>query len=206
MKLFSITCILALLLCGCPPKTQYLDSPLPHGGEGHRESGISFPQRVGDLQRTRVVRYDKDGRDVSANYDSTDRLLRLFATVYVYPAPPLTVIGSPPEVVAQARSGLAEREFARNKLEILRNQSGAKLIEEREATHSEGGKTHHGAVAIYEYNYSFGGPEVPVRSYLYLFCNVDGKWSIKYRFTHPRDVDGTATIEEFLQSFKWKGE
>ena len=204
MKLSALTCILSLLLCGCPSPKQSLDSPVPQNGQSHVASGIIFPQRVDNMQRTRITRYDKAGDDVSAGYDSTDRLLRLFATVYVYPSPPLTSIGSPQNVIDQARTKLSEQEFERCKLEIVNNNSGAKLIEQREVTHLESTQAYKGKLAIYEYNYSFGGPPVPVRSYLYLFCYVDGKWAIKYRFTHPKDVDALPTIEAFLQSFKWR--
>jgi len=204
MKRSALTCLLALLLCGCPSPRQSLPSPVAFAGERHNASGINFPLRVGTLQRTGVTRYDKAGDDIGAGYDSTDRLLRLFATVYVYPSPPLTSIGSPQDVVNQARSHLAENEYERTKLEIVNQHPDAKLIEQRQVAHNDSGMTYHGALAIYEYNFSFGGPPVPVRSYLYLFCYFDGKWSIKYRFTHPKDVDAQGAIEAFLIDFKWK--
>src|SRR5437016_6126494 len=142
----TLTCILALSLCGCPSSRQPLQSPVAFESERHAASGINFPQRVAAFQRTRILRYDKAGDDIGANYDSTDRLLRLFGTVYVYPSPPITSIGSPPEVINQARSHLSQQEFERTKSEILKEHPDAKLIEQREATHSESGTDYHGGL------------------------------------------------------------
>jgi hypothetical protein len=43
----------------------------------------------------------------------------------------------------------------------------------------------------------------PVRSEAYLFCYVGGRWSVKYRFTHPADQDVRALIGAFRRELAW---
>ena len=166
----------------------------------HPTSGISLPDSVGGIQRSTVLRYDAEGLDVSAAYNCLNAQHPMAATVYVYPSPSLTTIGSPPEVVAGARARLTENEFENRKQEILRAHPGAKLIEQRDTTQSESGEHHPGKLAVFEYEDLFAGSKTSVRSHLYLFCYIGSKWTIKYRFTHPKAVDGDKEIQEFIQS------
>src|SRR5688572_5900640 len=97
---------LSILLIGCPARPQPLDQPhiiLAEGAYVHEKSGMTFPIAVGDFQRGAVQRYDREGLDVSAGYNLFDSRRQIIATVYVYPAPSLLSIGSPPQTVDSAR-------------------------------------------------------------------------------------------------------
>ena len=193
-----------LLLCGCPTMhTRYLAQPermAVRGAYIHPASRITLPESVGGFQRDVVLRYDAEGLDISAAYNCLNALHPMAATVYVYPAPSLVSIGSPPEVIAGARAQLTENEFENRKQEILHAHPGARLIEQRDTTRTEGGQSYPGKLAVFEYEDVFAGARISVRSQLYLFCYVGGKWTVKHRFTHPKAVDGDKEIQEFIQS------
>ena len=38
------------------------------------------------------------------------------------------------------------------------------------------------------------------------FCYVGGKWTVKYRFTHPKSEDADREIQEFIQKWSWYGD
>ncbi|MGI8785855.1 MAG: hypothetical protein ACR2L2_19645 [Acidobacteriota bacterium] len=171
----------------------------------HPASRIRFPKNIGGFQRERVIRYDAKGLDVSAAYNCLNALHPMAATVYVYPAPSLVSIGSSPEVVASARARLTENEFEHRKQEILHAHPGGRLVEQRDTVRVETGQSYSGKLAIFEYEGVFAGSRVPIRSHLYLFCYVGGKWTVKYRFTHPKAVDASKETEEFIQSLSWDG-
>ena len=109
---------LLILLVGCPARPRPLNQPqaiFADGAYTHEKSGMTFPLAVGDFQRGTVLRYDQDGLDVSVGYNLSGEKQAIIATVYVYPAPPLVSIGSPPEILASARSFLAKNEFEAKK-------------------------------------------------------------------------------------------
>ena len=164
-----------------------------------------MPESVAGFQRDSVTRYDADGLDVSGAYNMVTPSRRIAATVYVYPSPPLTSIGSPPDVVAGARARLTEGEFARRKQEIEQAHPGAVLVEQREISKTASGQSYAGRLAIFEYEEAFAGSRMPVRARLYLFCYVGGKWTVKYRFTHPKSEDADREIQEFIQKWSWYG-
>src|SRR5258708_28298148 len=137
-----------------------------------------MPERVADFQRDLVLRYDADGLDVSAGYNLVSASQRIAATVYVYPAPSLVSIGSPPNVVAGARARLTEGELERRKLEIQQTHPGATLIRQRDTARTESGRSYPGKVAIFEYDDVFAGSRTRVLAHLYLFCYVCIKWAI----------------------------
>lgn len=200
----------ALLLCGCPSMhTRSLAQPervAVRGAYVHSASKITMPESVAGFQREGITRYDADGLDVSGAYNLVTPSHRIAATVYVYPSPPLTSIGSPPDVVAGARAHLTEGEFARRKQEIQQAHQGAVLVEQRDVSRAESGQSYAGKLAIFEYEEVFAGSRMPVRARLYLFCYVGGMWTVKYRFTHPKGEDAGREIQEFIQKWSWYGE
>lgn len=165
-----------------------------------------MPESVTGFQRDAVSRYDADGLDVSADYSLVTSSVRIAATVYVYPSPKLISIGSPREVVADARAHLAENEFERRKQEIQYAHPGAVLVEQRDISRTESSQSYAGTLAVFEYDEVFAGSEMPLRSRLYLFCYVSGTWTVKYRFTYPKTEDAGREIEEFIQKWSWYGE
>jgi len=55
----------------------------------HKDTGFSFPERLGQYKYLEVTDYKDDGTDISVGYSSEDGLSEL--TLYVYPAPKGTV-------------------------------------------------------------------------------------------------------------------
>ncbi len=203
-----------LIVCACVARGQpaatmqshYLKQPEPITVEGryvHPRSKITIPETVAGFWRGAIVRYDSGDLDISAGYDLRSAARHIVATVYVYPAPRLVSIGSPPEVVAGARAHLAAGEFDRRKREVQQVHPGAQLVEQRDTVRMEGGQSYSGKLAVFEYDEVFAGSKMPLRSCLYVFCYVDSKWAIEYRFTYPKDQDAEKAIQEFIQKWNW---
>jgi hypothetical protein len=169
----------------------------------HTASGMLFPANVGAFQRSKILRYDTKDLDMSAGYDLASMAGSVAATVYVYPAPSLVSIGSPPDVVAAARENLSKNEFEARKREILNFRPGAILVKEMDVSLQQGNTLYSGKMATFEYMEVFGGLRQPLRSHLYLFCYAGSKWVIKYRFTHPTDYDASKDIDDFMKNWHW---
>ena len=130
-QLLVLFALLSISLVGCPARPRPLAQPqtiLTEGSYTHR-SGMTFPLAVEGFRRSIVQRYDQEGLDVSAGYDLYDPSHKIAATVYVYPAPSLVSIGSPPEVVETAHARLAKNEFEARKREILQSHPWSRLID-----------------------------------------------------------------------------
>lgn len=199
-----------LFLCGCPTvHTRTLAQPEKLTAQGtyvHPATKITMPERVAGFQRDTLLRYDADGFDVSASYNFVTPSQHIASTVYIYPAPSLVSVGSPPDVVAGARAHLTEGEFERRKQEIQGAHPAATLIEQHDIIRTESGQSYPGKLAIFEYEDVFAGARMPVHSRLYVFCYVASKWTVKYRFTHPRGENSDKAIQEFVDKWNWFGE
>ena len=101
-------------------------------------------------------------------------------------------------MIDDTRALLTEGEFERVVNEILHAHPGANLIERRNSSRTENAKTFPGKVAIFEYDGPFAGRTIAVRSHMYLFCYVQGKWTVKYRFTRPKVDDSDKDVQEFI--------
>lgn len=204
---YVIVLLVVMALSGCPAmRPKHLAQPEVIKSEDtytHVASGMTFPLSVGDFHRSKVIRYDTEILDMSAGYDLVTVTGSVAATVYVYPAPSLISIGSPPNVVAAARDRLAQNEFAARKREVMQYRPGAILIQEKEVSLQQNNAANVGKMATFEYEEVFAGQRQLLRSHLYLFCFAGGKWVIKYRFTHPRFHDATKEIDEFMKNLFW---
>lgn len=175
------------------------NTPLPHiltvqGPYRHPASGMQFPTAVGAFQRTTVIQNDRDGLHVSAGYNLSKSPLRVAATVFVYPA----------RAVPGTREAACRHEFATAVAEILRSYPHAALVEALDVVHTRGRVTHPGHLARFTYQTTFDGTNQPVASQMHLFCHVDGKWQVRYRFTHPvGDPAAEPDIAAFLQGLGW---
>lgn len=197
---------LSFLLVGCLARPRPLDQPqaiIADGAFRHDKSGMTFPIAVGEFQRGVLQRYDQDGLDLSVGYNLYDSRRQIITTDYVYPAPPLVSIGSPPETVTSARAFLAHNEFEARKCEIMQPRPGARLIEDTEISIPNGGNVRIGRMATFEYNEQFAGRQQSLRSHLCMFNFVGGKWALKYRITYPRSLEVTREIDFVLQGVPW---
>lgn len=193
-------------LVGCPTHPRPLAQPQPlfvQGAYTHALSGMIFPLSIGEFRRSAVLRYDEDGQDVSAGYDLYDSQLKMIATVYVYPAPPIISIGSPPGVVATARAISAKNHYEANKRSILSSYAGARLIEDTEISLPIGKHLRVGRMATFEFEQPFNGLPQQVRSHLCLFDHIGGRWMLKYRLTYPKSLELTKEIDTILLGLPW---
>jgi hypothetical protein len=166
-------------------------------------SGFSFPEFVGEFRRTVITQYDSDGLDVSAGFERQLPAGEIETTVYVYPSPAVVSIGSPANVVQSARSALAKKEFDACIQEIIQNHVGARRLSVEEFRIEQGNKVLTGQKSVFELDEMFNGKKQSLRSELILFCYVGDKWSIKYRFTYPKDMGATLEIERFMHDLNW---
>ena len=196
-----------VLLSGCPAvPPRSLEQPeelAVHGAYLHKGSNIKLPESVGVFQREMLTRYDANGLDVSAGYDLVTPSNHIAATVYVYPAPRLVSIGSPPDVIAEAKAHLAESEFERRQREIHQVHPDAMLIEQHDTVRTEDGLSYPGKMAIYEYEDLFAGSRQILRSELYVFCYIGGKWAVEYRITRPKAEQADQQIQQFIDNWNW---
>jgi len=202
---FTLIVHLTILLWGCPSRLNYLPSPEQINNDGpyiHAASGMIFPTSVKEYQRYKINRYDADNLDMSAGYQLTRPSL-IVATVYIYPTPPVVSIGSPAHVVATAKRMSAQGEFNRGKNEIFKSHPSARMLSETETLLSKNGLAHTGWRATFESDGGTFGLPYKVTSHLYVFSYVADKWTVKYRFTHPKDFDAAGDIETFLQTLEW---
>lgn len=164
---------------------------------------MRFPDAVGDFQRSQIFRYDAKGLDVSAGYNLASTAGFMVATVYIYPAPSLVSIGSPPDVVASARETLCRNEFEHRKREVFNAHPGARLIREEGIAPPHPGTSTAGRRAVFEYDASFAGGQQPIHSELWIFCYIGGKWALEYRFSSPLSVDAGPVISAFMATLPW---
>ena len=169
----------------------------------HKASGMTFPLSIHNFQRVNVLQYDEKGLDVSAGYDLVSSMGDISATIYIFPAPRLTSFGSPANVIAGARAKLSQDLFDRVKQEIFQHHTGVNLLQEKEISLPQGDTAYSGEMATFEYEEIFAHRFQVVRSEVYLFCYVGKKWSIEYRFTYPKNYNGSQEIEGFIQNFHW---
>jgi hypothetical protein len=127
------------------------------------------------------------------------------ATVYVFPSPRVTSIGSPQNVVAEARSLVCQQQFKAIEREVTTAHSDAALTADGPFTLAQGQNTHDGFKASYALTNArfFGRQNVASRSDAYVFCFAGGKWTVEYRFDYPRDFDAAPLIGDFMRDLTW---
>jgi hypothetical protein len=201
--------VVALLLAalaggGCwGSQGAYLSRPEPievSGPYQHAPSGMTFPTSLGSFQRSGVMRFDRDGKDVSVGYNCKDERHPIVATSYVYPALEVQSFASPPEMVAQMRARLAVNAYEEPKRGVLAAHPGARLVAEGDAPAHFAGALQPGRMAVFELEEELEGVRVPVRSYLFVYLDVPRRdWVVKFRITHPRGMNGDEEIRAFIE-------
>jgi len=201
--LLSALSIAALLgLSGCPS----IPSPPPfpftageHNVLVHTYSGVEFPEQIGPFTREGTRAYDQSGSDVSAAYNCRTPV-QVTATVYAFPSPKLTSIGSPAAVVHSAREQLTTRYFNEIKQTILRSHPNAVQTQSKDLA---GPESTIGKYAEYKLNEPFFGRKQDLTSRLYLFTYLGGKWTVEYRFTYPSGAMADTAVDEFVKAYHW---
>lgn len=169
------------LLAGCPASQPRM-SPVPvqivpfsvRGTYVHEPSGFSFPQRVGQFQRTDLLRYDEAGDNISAGYMLAPAVK---ATVYVYPSPRHTYIGADPAVVRATQARYLEQHFQEVIDQIAATYPSAKLQDVERLVLETGGAPQQAMKATFISQVQTGNVS---QAYLW---TADQKWFVKWRIT-----------------------
>jgi len=196
--------LLAVAALGGPPAgaQQEVESDGPYF---HRPARAVYPPQVGEFRRSKVYRYDPEGKDVSASYDLATPEGRLLITVYIYPAAAIVGAALQESGGTAARARLCGEEFGAVKAAISRQHGDAAPIDEGEALAlpgSEPGLRHR---AVYNFRSPFDGREQELRSEAHLYCYVGGDWLVKYRVSAPAAVESRKAVEAFLRAGPWPG-
>ncbi|HTJ78063.1 MAG TPA: hypothetical protein VL357_03630 [Rariglobus sp.] len=195
-----ITTLLGLTGCpSIPDHPQATFSTQENNTIVHTYSKVVFPNKIGPFIRDGVRVYDQAGLDVSVAYHCPAPI-SITATVYSFPSPKLTSIGSPPDVIQVAREHLTANYFNDVKQEIVRVHPNAVEIQSRAIS---GPESTIGKYAEYKLRESFWGQIQDLGSRLYLFTYFKEKWTVEYRFTYPTSPDAEKAVDEFVKAYQW---
>lgn len=194
-----------MLCCSCSPSPVEGGQPTgqPSGTYVHQATGFTFPPTLGKFKRSAVTEFNSDATDVSAGYDLVDPQNPVAITIYVYPAPRITSIGSPQSVIDDAQEHMCSKQFQSVKSDIERAHPGARLVSEGpipspSETHKNVGKK-----AVYDFQGVFAGREQPLRSEADLYCYVGGPWLIAYRSTSPVNAQYQPALANLMHNLAW---
>lgn len=205
-RVITIT-LIALTLSGCPTiDTQYpmrTETIKANGSYSHGSSGMMFPVVVGDFARGSITRFDAEGLNVGVGYDLYQMPKVVAATIYVYPSPSIVSVGSPANVIESARATLCQNEYDARKREIVSAHPGARLLNESVLASPREGVSSAGKTALFEYEEVFVGLRQSLHSRLDIFCYIDEKWTVKYRFTYPAESDVKQDLANFIKTAPW---
>ncbi len=170
----------------------------------HEASGMVFPTEIGWFRRTDVHRYDPESLDVGVGYLLPSRRDPIIATVYVYPIPSDQVARSAHgRLIDPDRSLRAHYEETIREIRKAHAPAKVTIVSQQDTAHIHQGREYAGRAAVFEFEGPWAGSTERLRSYLYLFGPIAERWMIKYRFTHPQRVNGTADVQEFLRQYTW---
>lgn len=165
----------------------------------HEAASATFPTRVGEFRRTRVVQYDGAGHDMSAGYELQRPEGRLNVTVYIYPPRR--------ESPAAERAAACRQEFEANSREIraipiYRNVRGGP---EGTAPPAAGVPADLSHRATFTFTTQFDGAERAIQSEYDLYCFVADRWLVKYRATAPAGFPVAEALATFIRTGPWPG-
>jgi hypothetical protein len=197
-KLKSLLCLFVLLLLpACPASTGGL-TPIAPGKLAHGSSGVVFPDNIAGFQRGTVKNYDGMGRDVSVGYNLLTPSNPIAITVYIYPGPRLTSIGSSAAVIETARKSLTDGQFNIVKGQVMRSNPQATLVNEKISSLQFKSKSLYGRSAAFQANQQFAHRMQAVYTYAEVYSF--GEWLIKFRTTHP--IGSQASAQQAIEEFK----
>lgn len=181
-------------------------APTPIRAEGayhHPGSHMVFPERVGPFQRVQITQFAPSEKNVGIGYNHYNARAPVSATVYVYPAPRVVSLGSPPGVAENAKAHLLQGHLEALKKEILGAHPDARLISDEAFALAASGGPHEGRRVRFEFACRFGSGPQDAISELYLF--QDGNWLVKYRITFPKVTasEAQAAVAELLAGPEW---
>lgn len=164
----------------------------------HRGTGLKFPSVAAGYSRTTLFTLDADEMDVSANYPVRRSAGLMAFSVYIYP-----ITGSRPGISGrEARDPATCRthldQVVNDALSIFDNPTI--VAEESAPSPVDSTQSGHHVVLRAEGHpmLSQQGMEGPLRSEIYLFCNIKTLWILKYRITYPEKMEARAVIDDLI--------
>jgi hypothetical protein len=200
-----IACVAAFLFLSQAAIGQGFTVLRPTGSYTQASSGMVFPETVDQFRRASIIRYRPDGTDESAGYIDLTPMHKISVTVYVFPSPSITSIGTPQNVIDDTRRQLCQGQYERVQREVTAAHPDAVLVDKKEVSRTQGSVTQAGHFASFDLTNAkfFGRSDVASRSEAYLYCYAGGKWSVEYRIDYPRDFDATGPIARFINDLAW---
>jgi hypothetical protein len=162
----------------------------------HGPARAVFPVQVGEFRRSKLLQYDREGKNVSASYNLTTPAGRLLITVYIYPAA---------AAAAAERPLLCGEEFASANAAISSQHGNAAPVERGAALPAEGVDRSLGHRSVYRFASPFDERVQEIRSEAHLYCYVGGDWLVKYRVSAPAAVETGGQVEAFIRAGPWPG-
>lgn len=209
-KLLQFVALLfCICLCGCITTDSTINNPANSGvAYVHPYSKFSFPKQIDKFRFVGVTRYDRDGRDISAGYNSPTPIT---ATVYIYPAAKnVTLIPSSP--LQNVGKSLIDFEFNRCKQEVFHVHPDARFISEESFELTQGNNHFIGKKATFAMSFHYGFSTKDSLSELYIFLMepsemffVNSRQYVEYRITYPANSKDEAEkeINSFFTELKW---
>jgi hypothetical protein len=197
---FVALAVLALL-AGCQPARAPVMLAQPkvivvngNGPYRHAASGMEFPPGIGEFNRTLLLQYDTGGRNISARYQIDGATMKIEASVYVYPAPPVS--GSMRTERCTSQLDAASNDLAKDHPSLRR-------IGDDTITLDVGGAAHAGQRASFTWEQPLPTERLPAAAQIYLFCRAAESWQVEYRFTYPRELGAAPIIDDFMRRLPW---
>jgi hypothetical protein len=183
--LLAAALVLALVACGGEePPIETVHTAVAYE---HVPSGLVFPLEVGPFARTNVY----PGR---AGLDGV-----IVGYAHMMPTGPMlvtvTLEASPPATVQPATIDPACRQlFAQRKDDIAKSNAAVKWLEDKDVTLTIAGGSHPAMMTAFDYEFRGN----PVRGFLFVTCHLNGKWTLHYRVTSPRDPQVGQAVAGFI--------
>ena len=188
------------LIAATAASAQDIEQVQADGPYTQAASGMIFPTDIGAFHRNNIIRYSTTGDDMSARYFLETPQGRLNATIYVYPSPQIEAGASP-----EMRADGCEQVFAATQMEITSVHPHTTPLETGDTIVSQQGAEQRGRHAIYRITApsAFGREHPPFKSELYVFCFVQTRWTVAYRFTYPEASDSADAVAAFMRDLPW---
>lgn len=191
------TLLFALLLCPLSVVSCVNTEPAYRSFDtsqiGHVGSGILFPDKLGEFERTNYQTADEAGLDVNATYTRFHLVDRINANIFVFPAPTIRSDFKAEGDIRDMRKFIMEREFEGIKHSLLEANPGAELMHETALQVPLCGKECDSIVANYRFTTKVGF--LPVTFYTSASVTAINQWLVLIRITTPRDSAARSSKE-----------
>lgn len=187
-------------------KPQKPETVNAQGAYKHLFTDLVFPTEAGAFKRTVIVQYDKDGMDMSANYETETQRGKIVASVYIYPVT---------SIVPDARpQSVEDQQLCRDIYDNTVKEAQSSFVNPwpRGLESATGSLTNYRAIFDADSwipRPDFTSHDGVLTSELYLNCEqvkshadgsmkIDRRWLVKYRITYPHEIDARSLIDDWI--------